>query len=204
MAFAQMAHYYNVPSGGYIGLTNSKINDAQSGYETGMSTVAGLLAGADLFNMGGLLDALKVFDFAKAVIDDEIAQMLKRVQRGFDIDEKELALDVIAQVGPGGSFMVNPHTVKRMKTAGLLTTLADRQARAQWESKGSLDTHARAMQRAREILARPAVAPFAADVEGRIRAEFPGLVSGDLEMPKGWENEGPASSVAEAIPHVAG
>src|SRR5512141_1484709 len=101
MAFAQMAHYYNVPCGGYIGLTNAKSNDAQSGFETGMSSVAGLLAVADMFNMGGLLDALKVFDFAKAVIDDEIAQMLKRVKRGFEIDDKELALDVIAQVGPG-------------------------------------------------------------------------------------------------------
>ena len=82
MAFAQMARFYNVPCGGYIGLSNSKINDAQSGYETGMSTVAGVLGGADMFNMGGLLDSLKVFDFAKAVIDDEIAQMLKRMKRG--------------------------------------------------------------------------------------------------------------------------
>ena len=31
MAFAQMARFYNVPCGGYIGLTNAKINDAQSG-----------------------------------------------------------------------------------------------------------------------------------------------------------------------------
>src|SRR5512143_323211 len=187
MAFAQMARYYNVPSGGYIGLTNSKVNDAQSGYETGMSTVAGLLAGADLFNMGGLLDALKVFDFAKAVTDDEIALMLKRIKRGFEVDDKELAVDVIAQVGPGGSFMVNPHTMKRMKNAALLTTLADRNARAQWEGKGSLDTHARAMQRVREILARPAAPPFPPEVESRIRTEFPGLVPGVLEMPEGWE-----------------
>ena len=138
MAFAQMAHFYNVPCGGYIGLTNSKINDAQSGYETGMSAVAGLLAGADMFNMGGLLDALKVFDFAKAVIDDEIALMLKRIKRGFEFSEEDLALDVIAKVGPGGSFMIHPHTVKRMKTTALLTTLADRnaapsgKARAPW------------------------------------------------------------------------
>jgi trimethylamine--corrinoid protein Co-methyltransferase len=73
MAFAQMARFYNVPCGGYVGLTNSKINDAQSGYETGMSCVAGILGGADMLNMAGLLDALKAFDFAKAVIDDEIA-----------------------------------------------------------------------------------------------------------------------------------
>lgn len=190
MMFAQMAHYYNVPSGGYIGLTNSKINDAQSGYETGMSTVAGLLAGADLFNMGGLLDALKVFDFGKAVLDDEVAQMLKRAYRGFDFDDAELALDVIAKVGPGGSFMVHPHTVKRMKTAALLTTLSDRNARTQWEGKGSLDTQARAMARAREILARPPSNPFTAEVERRIRAEFPGLVPGELSIPEGWEAPG--------------
>ncbi|HVM71539.1 MAG TPA: trimethylamine methyltransferase family protein, partial [Anaerolineales bacterium] len=70
MAFAQMAHFYHVPCGGYIGLSNSKVNDAQSGFETGMSSMAGILAGVDMLNMGGLLDALKVFDFAKAVIDD--------------------------------------------------------------------------------------------------------------------------------------
>ena len=198
MAFAQMAHYYNVPSGGYIGLTNSKVNDAQSGYESGMSTVAGLLAGADLFNMGGLLDALKVFDFAKAVIDDEIAMMLKRVKRGFEIDDNELALDVIGKIGPGGSFMVHPHTVKRMKTVGHLTTLSDRQARAQWEGKGSLDTHARAMQRALEIIQRPAAAPFPPEVESRIRAEFPGLVPGELRVPDDWK------TAAEAAVRVAG
>ncbi len=186
MAFAQMAHFYNVPSGGYIGLTNSKVNDAQSGFETGMSTVAGILAGADMLNMGGLLDALKVFDFSKAVIDDEIALMLKRIKRGLEFSDAELALDVIAQVGPGGSFMVNPHTMKRMKSVGLLPTLADRNARTQWQAKGSLDTQARAEQRAREILGRPSSAVFSPEVEDRIHAEFADLVPVTLAAPAGW------------------
>jgi len=184
MAFAQMARFYNVPSGGYIGLTNSKINDAQSGYETGMSVVAGLLGGADMFNAGGLLDALKAFDFAKAVIDDEIFTMLKRMRRGIDFKEEDLALDVIAQVKPGGSFMMSPHTAKRMKTEAILTKLADREARTIWEKKGALDTHARAMKRANEIFAKASAAVFSDEVESRIRAEFPDLISGVLEMPK--------------------
>jgi len=186
MAFAQMAHYYNLPCGGYIGLTNAKINDAQSGFETGMSSLAGVLAGADMLNMGGLLDALKAFDFAKAVIDDEIALMLKRVKRGFEFSEEELALDVIAKVGPGGSFMMSPHTVKRMKTVALLPKLADRDAREAWESKGALDTQARAMRRVREILARESPAVFSPEVDARIRAQFEGLAPGNLEIPKGW------------------
>jgi len=186
MAFAQMARFYNVPSGGYIGLTNAKVNDSQSGFETGMSTVAGVLAGVDMLNMGGLLDALKVFDFAKAVIDDEIALMLKRLKRGLEFEEGELALDVMAEVRPGGSFMVHPHTVKRMKRTAFLPSLADRTARAQWQSKGAMDTHARAMARARDILAKVGPPSLTPEAESRIRAEFPGLVSGELVMPKDW------------------
>lgn len=186
MAHAQMAHFYNVPSGGYVGLTNSKINDAQSGYETGMSTTAGVLAGMDMLNMGGLLEALKVFDFAKTVIDDEIALMLKRIKRGIEFSEDELALEVIAKIGPGGSFIVEPHTMKRMKSVALLTKLSDRETRTQWEKKGALDTHARAALKAREIISRESTAVFSPEVDARIRAGFPGLIAGKLEMPEGW------------------
>jgi trimethylamine--corrinoid protein Co-methyltransferase len=187
MAFAQMARFYNVPSGGYVGLTNAKINDAQSGYETGMSTVASLLGGADMLNMGGLLDALKVFDLAKAVIDGEIAQMLKRVKQGIEFSDADLSVDVIAEIGPGGSYMVHPQTVKRMKTAALLPSIADRSARAQWEGKGALDTHARALARARKILEDANPPGFPVEAEQRIRSEFGDLVAGELRMPDGWE-----------------
>jgi trimethylamine--corrinoid protein Co-methyltransferase len=185
MAFAQMARFYNVPYGGYIGLSNAKINDAQSGYETGMSTIAGILGGIDMLNMGGLLDSLKAFDFAKAVIDDEIAMMLKRVKRGIKFDEQELALEVISHVKPGGSFMMNPHTLKRMKSEAFLTRLSERDAREVWEKKGTLDTHARAMLHVHEILTRESTTLFSEDIERRIRLQFKDLVPGNLELPKG-------------------
>jgi trimethylamine--corrinoid protein Co-methyltransferase len=176
MAFAQMARFYNVPCGGYIGLSNSKINDAQSGYETGMSTAVGVLGGADMLNMGGLLDALKVFDFAKAVIDDEIAQMLKRLKRGITFNEEELALQAIAQTKPGGSFMMSPHTARRMKSEALLTHLADREARETWEKKGSPDTQAKAMKRVMEILAQENGDLIPSEVQASVRLKFNDLV----------------------------
>jgi len=187
MGYAQMARYYHVPNGGYIGLTNSKVNDAQSGFETGMSTQAGVLAGVDMLNMGGLLDALLTFDFAKAMIDNEIALMLKRVKRGFDFNEKNLALNVIAEVGPGGMFMDKPHTLEQMRTAALLPQIADRDPRQQWKEKGSPDSQARAMKRVRDILTRENSAVFSADVDARIRAEFKGLVAGDSVPPSSWK-----------------
>jgi trimethylamine--corrinoid protein Co-methyltransferase len=179
MGCAQMARFYKVPSGGFAGLTNAKVNDAQSGYEMGMSTLAAVLSGVDLLSTGGLLDALMVFDFAKLVIDNEIALMLKRVMRGLSFSEEDLALDLIARVGPGGTFMDTRHTLKHMRTTALLPDIADRDPRDQWQAKGALDSQAKAMKRVREILGGDNPAVFAPDVDARIRAEFVDLVAGD-------------------------
>lgn len=179
MAQAQMARYYNVPSGGYIGLTNAHSNDAQSGFETGMNTVSAVLAGATLLNMGGLLSSLMAFDFSKAVIDNEIALMNKRMWRGMDYSEENLALDEIHEVGPGGSYMGRKHTKARMKTTAVLPTLAARDMRAQWEAAGKHEIGERAMAEARRILAAPNPAVWSDEIEARIRGHFPGLVAGD-------------------------
>ena len=179
MGCAQMAGYYNIPSGGFVGLTNAKTIDAQSGFETGMSTVAALLAGTDLLRMGGLLDALMVFDFAKAVIDNEIALMLKQTARGLHFSEENLALDVIEGAGPGGTFMDKVHTIKRMRTTALLPEIANRLPWAQWEAKGAPDAQVQAIQKVHEILTIDNPAAFSQDVDTRIRAKFEGLVAGD-------------------------
>ena len=180
MAFAQIARYYNVPCGGYIGLTNAKINDAQSGYETGMSGMGGLVSGMDMFNIGGLIDALKTFDFAKAVIDDEIAQMLKRVKRGISFTDEDLAVNLIKEVGPGGSYIVAKHTVSRMKTEAVMTKLADRDARTIWEKKGSTDIHTRAMNKVKELMTKNTAPLISPEVDAQLKAAFPGLVAGEL------------------------
>ncbi|HNA88992.1 MAG TPA: trimethylamine methyltransferase family protein, partial [Anaerolineales bacterium] len=181
MAFAQMARFYNIPAGGYVGLTNSKLNDAQAGYETGMSGIAGLLGGMDMFNIGGLIDALKTFDFAKAVIDDEMALMMKRVKRGILFSEDDLGIGLIKEIGPGGSFITAKHTISRMKTEAVMTKIADRDARTIWEKKGAMDIHARAMKRVREIMTSNTTPLIPSELDAKLHEEFPGLVPGLLE-----------------------
>jgi trimethylamine---corrinoid protein Co-methyltransferase len=134
-----------------------------------------------MFNIGGLIDALKTFDFAKAVIDDEIAQMMKRVKRGVTFSDDELAADLIKEIGPGGSFIVHQHTIKRMKTEAILTRIADRDARTIWEKKGAADIHARSLKKAKDIMSintDPLIPP---ELDEKLRAEFPGMVPGQLE-----------------------
>jgi trimethylamine---corrinoid protein Co-methyltransferase len=187
MACAQMARFYDIPSGGYIGLSNAKINDAQAGYETGMSVVAGFLGGADMFNMAGLLDALTAFDYGKAVTDNEIALMLKRLGRGIEFSDENLSLDVIKQIGPAGNFITHEQTMDLMKVTGLLTEISDRDTREGWMNRGALDTQTRALERVREILSFDNPAVFSAETDALIRAEFPGLVAGNSTLFEGWE-----------------
>ncbi len=186
-AVCEMARFYNVPAGGYLGLTNSKVADAQAGFEKGMSPLLGALSGVDFIVMGGLQDALMSFDFGQAVIDNEIAQMLKWVRNGFEFSRENCAVDEIKETGPAGMFAANPTTLERMNTATFMPELADRKLREQWQIDGSSTIHQRGLNKAREILSEPNSAALTKEIDLSIKAEFENLVSGDSVLPDGWK-----------------
>jgi trimethylamine--corrinoid protein Co-methyltransferase len=186
MALAQMARFYDVPSGSYLGLTNSKIGDVQAGFEKAMSPTLAVTAGIHFIVMGGLLDALMAFDFGQLVIDDEIALMLKRVPQEFSLGSLKESLAEIREAGPAGMFVGDAQTLALMKSAALLPKIADRERREVWLGRGGRDAHAVALRRAKQLLCKPNPAAIAPDVDARIRAEFAGLVPGNIEVPEGW------------------
>ena len=178
MGFCQMARYYGVPSGGYIGLTNAHVNDAQSGYETGMGTTAALLGGIDMLNMGGLLGSLMVFDFAKALIDHEVSLMLKQLKKGIRYAPEDLCLDLINEVGPGGLFADQMHTLRKMRTVAYLPKVTQREMRERWKEQGEPEVGSLALTEARRIIAAGNPAHFDLDRDRKILERFPGLETG--------------------------
>lgn len=126
------------------------------------------------------------FDFGQAVIDNEIALMIKRVREGFGFSEESASLEEIKAAGPAGMFAANPATLKRMHDATFMPELADRKLREQWEQEGASTIHQRAMNKALEVLSGPNSAALDPAVDARIRAEFEGLIAGDSVVPEGW------------------
>jgi len=185
-AVCQMAQFYGVPSGGYLGLTNSKVTDAQAGFEKGMSPLLGAMSGASFIVMGGLQDALMSFDFGQLVIDNEIALMIKRVREGFGFSKESASLEEIKATGPAGMFAGNPETLERMHTATFMPDIADRNLREIWSQEGSSTIHQRAMNKALDILSEPNRFALDHDVDQRVRSEFDDLVPGDSQLPDGW------------------
>jgi trimethylamine--corrinoid protein Co-methyltransferase len=179
MGHSQMAHFYNVPSGGYIGLTGAHGNDAQAGYETGMNITAAMLGRTHMFNTGGLLSSLMAFDFAKAVIDGEMGMMLKRLNRGLEFSREHMALNVVAEAGHGGSYLDLSHTFENMRAAAMMPMVATREMRGKWQETGRCDANGRALKEVSRILTGDNPAVFSAEVDAEIRQRFSDLVPGD-------------------------
>ena len=105
--------------------------------------------------------------------------MLKRLHRGLEFSAENLCLDVIAKVGPGGTYMEEADTFDRMRTTAVLPKIAMRDLRGVWQDKGSPDTQARALNAAGKILSGDNPGVFSKDVDSKIRSRFEGLVDGN-------------------------
>ncbi len=79
--------------------------------------------------------------------------MAKRAVKGITVNEESLALKLISEVGPGGSFAGEPHTAAWFRREMWEPTLWERRNFAAWqESDGRTDID-RARERVLDILA---------------------------------------------------
>jgi len=153
-AGAQMAQFYKLPFYATGGMTDSKVLDAQSGYESAMTSLLCALAGANfIHDAAGLMEFALTVCYEKFVIDNEILGMVMRAVEGIRIDDATLAFDLIKQVGPGGNFVTAKHTRRFMRSEHYQPSLSDRNSREDWEAKGGKVTWERAAERVKEILA---------------------------------------------------
>ncbi|MDJ0782092.1 MAG: trimethylamine methyltransferase family protein [Desulfosarcinaceae bacterium] len=162
-ATAQMARFYGIPSRGGGAITDAKFPDAQAGLESMMSLLMASMSGIHfVLHAAGILEGYMVASYEKFIIDDEICGMCKRIRRGAQIDAERLALEVIAQVGPGGEFLTQMHTFQNFRKEFYQPLLEERGTFVMWEEGGSQRMAQRANARWKEILhtyEAPAVDP---------------------------------------------
>jgi len=153
-AHAQLARYYGLLSRSGGALTDASSPDAQAGFESMLSLMTTVNSDIDfVLHAGGILSSYLAFSYEKFVLDDEMCGMVRRLRRGIDVTPETLAYDVIAGVGPGGNFLMEPHTVKRCRREFWEPALCDRSGLEAWMAGGRQDAVARARQRWQKLLA---------------------------------------------------
>ncbi len=150
---AQLARHYGLPYRGSGGLTNSKAPDAQAAQESQMTLWPAVMAQANIvFHSAGWLEAGLVCSLEKFMIDVEGLAMMHHFLQGLVVSDETLALDSIAQVGPGGHHFGTGHTLSRFRNAFYAPILNDRQNYGSWLEAGALDAAKRAHLLAKQLL----------------------------------------------------
>jgi trimethylamine--corrinoid protein Co-methyltransferase len=177
-AGSQMAQFYKLPIYATAGMSDSKINDAQAGYESALTNLMVALAGGNfIHDAAGFLEFCMTASFDKLVIDNEIIGMVMRAVEGIRVDEAALAFDEIRKIGPGGHYVSSRHTRRFMRNEQYRPELSDRENRDVWQAAGAKDTARRATEKAREVLNAAPVNRIDTDVRSRILTQIPGIRS---------------------------
>lgn len=133
--------------------TDARHPGMQAGVEKALKALATCSAGPDLVSGWGMLDTANLLFLPQIVIDDELAAMVRRLLRGLDPGDIAESLALIADAGPGGSYLGQKETARRVRAGEyLVPAVFLRPAYDQWAAAGATEVDA-ARERMRDLLA---------------------------------------------------
>jgi trimethylamine--corrinoid protein Co-methyltransferase len=165
---AQIAEYYQLPSWGTGGCSDSKVLDEQAVAEAALNLTIAALSGNNLVHDVGFIESAKGGSIELLVICDEIIAMLRRIMKGVSVDDETLATGAIMEAGHGGSFLGLKHTLKYFSSEHLVSELMDRSGWARWKREGEKTLAQRAREKAKRMLEEHEIEPLAKDVKEEI------------------------------------
>ncbi|MHA1576664.1 MAG: trimethylamine methyltransferase family protein [Candidatus Thorarchaeota archaeon] len=116
----EIGKFYGLPTHAYLGTSESKTEDSQSGYETGLGMIMGILSGINVISGPGMLAQLNCQSLQKLVIDNEYCGSALKLKQDSEILLLDGIRELISSVGPGGEYLKNRHTLKNFRKAHLL------------------------------------------------------------------------------------
>lgn len=152
-AYIQVGKSLQLPTHTYMGSSDSKLLDMQSGFESAGGTFLAALAGANMVSGGGMIDFLRCQSFEKLVIDAEIIGMARRLVAGIEVRDQPIALELMRQSAHQANFLSQAHTHKWFKKELYMPSfVVDRGSLDAWQKKGAQSSAQRAATRVEQLL----------------------------------------------------
>jgi trimethylamine--corrinoid protein Co-methyltransferase len=105
LALCEMSRFYHLPVNMWGLSTFSPGLDAQYGYEACLQTLLAYLERADEIYSVGLYGSAQILSLEKMVLDNHLLREIETVVKPIQVDEEHLQIELIEQVGIGGSFL---------------------------------------------------------------------------------------------------
>ena len=187
-ACAQMGNYYGLPSGVASGMSDSKLPDAQAGYEKGLTASLVGNAGANLiYESAGMHASLLGCCYESYVIDNDMLGSIQRTVRGIEVTDESLSVEAIKDVctnGPG-HFLGHDQTLDLMQKDYIYPVVGDRTSPKEWVEQGSRDVCMQARAKVKEILGSRYPSHIDPAIDAEIRAQFPVKLPREVMRPGG-------------------
>jgi len=151
-ALADLAHLYHLPFFCISGSTDSKALDAQAGVEYALSLYIATLNGCNLIHDCGYLESSMASSLESILMSDEIISMIKYLLRPLEVSPETIALKVIDEVGPGGTYLTHRHTRENFRRSLWFPRFFDRTRFNIWGEQGSRDLRQKLREEAQKIL----------------------------------------------------
>ena len=180
-ACGQMGRYYDLPTGIAAGMADSKIPDAQSGFEKGYTLALAGHSGANMvYEAAGMQASLLGFSFEGCTLDNDMLGAINRSVRGIEINDDTLALKTIEDVCLNGPehFLSHDSTLSRMLKDYVYPEVGNRFPPDLWKEMGSQPINVPARGKTQEILATHFPQHISDQLDARIRDNF------DIRLPR--------------------
>lgn len=151
-AYAQIGKYLHLPTHAYMGLSDSKINDAQAGFETGIGAILAALSGINVVSGPGMMNFESCQSLEKLVIDNEICGMAYRLLDGISQRDEPIARTLFEGFTAETQFLSMPHTRKWYRKEHTFPKVVDRDTYDYWVSLGRKSIADRASEEVEKIL----------------------------------------------------
>ena len=148
----ELVHYCGLPMFSQSGCTDTKKMELQSGVEAALSINSAMLSGAEFVHDNGYTESGITGSIFQTVLDDEVIGMARVVQGGLEITPETLAVENICNVGPGGHYLYEDHTMKWFRHHWRPTVM-DRDSYEDWHSKGRKTMSDRIVEKTRDLIA---------------------------------------------------
>lgn len=115
LAYAEVGKSLGFPTQAYMGMSDAKTLDAQSGMETAMTIMMAAAGSVDFVSGPGMLNFESCQCLEKLVLDNEICGMARRFKRGMEPRGKTLGIDAIRQGLDEGYYLTTEDTLRLYK-----------------------------------------------------------------------------------------
>jgi len=168
-AATQLGHSFGLPVNMGTMATGARDPGWQAAVDDALSTTASVLAGADMMSGAGLLDGSRTLSYPHLVMETEVYRIVQRLAEGIVVDDEALALEAIGRVGPGGTYLADPHT-RRHAHDIWRPAVWDRSPYDVWLAADRRGAYDEAAAIAAEILAGHRPEPLPADLAAELAA----------------------------------